>query len=154
MHVHRHAHICINVIYTWWNTYHTHVCMDTHTNTHTHAYTHARTHTRMHARTHTHTHRDRENHVDSFISTTTSKCEKGKCYRLEYKSFLISLQDGKNLLQLAMSQNDNRPEIVNCCRIIHEYRNTSVSCIPIYLFVTSPLLLWVALSFRSTETQA
>nr|KAG5699467.1 hypothetical protein BaRGS_016313 [Batillaria attramentaria] len=45
--------------------------------------------------------------------------------KLTWASLSTIVKDGKNLLQLAMTSVDTKPEIMNCCRILQEYRNTS-----------------------------
>ncbi|KAK7098777.1 serine/threonine-protein phosphatase 6 regulatory ankyrin repeat subunit B-like isoform X2 [Littorina saxatilis] len=42
-----------------------------------------------------------------------------------WASLSTIVKDGKNLIQLAMSISSDSPEIMNCCRILQEYRNTS-----------------------------
>lgn len=45
--------------------------------------------------------------------------------KLTWASCSTIVKDGKNLVQVAMSHMDNKPEVINCCRILQEYRNTS-----------------------------
>ncbi|KAL8623804.1 hypothetical protein ACOMHN_059885 [Nucella lapillus] len=42
-----------------------------------------------------------------------------------WPSFSTCVKEGQNLLQLAMSRSSDHPEVMNCCRILQEYRGTS-----------------------------